>query len=95
MFSVFQLCWSLHNLWALNVLVDHVVGTDYVIDTGLGDQVTIPGRGWGLLLYFMLRSVLNSSHVIVIGHLSPEVNLFGDRSVVLGCIDGVDMQYGS
>ena len=76
--------WSQHNLWALNVLVDHVEGTDKVIDTGLGDHVIIPGRGWGLLLYFMLRSVLNSSHVMDIGYLSPEVNLLDDGSVVVG-----------
>lgn len=77
------------NLWALNVLVDHVEETDKVMDSGLGDHIAIPGRGWGLLLYFVLGSVLDSSLIMDSGHLSPEVNLLDDGSVVLGFMSPV------
>jgi hypothetical protein len=70
--------------------VDHVEGIDIVIDTGLGDhKLQYLAGAWGLFQYFMLRSVLNSSNVMDIGHLSPEVNLFDDRSVVLGVMSPV------
>jgi hypothetical protein len=84
LFSVFWLCLEpTLNPWALSVLVDHVEGTDKVIWHWAGwPQVMIPSRGWGLLLYFMLRSVLNSRHVMDIGHLSPEVYLLDDTSVL-------------
>lgn len=96
MFSVLQLCMEpTLYLWALFVLVIHVEGTDYVVDAVLRDQVTVPGRGWGLLLYFMLTSVLNSSHVMDIGCLSSEVNFLDD--ICGSWLDGpcMHMQYDS
>jgi hypothetical protein len=52
MFSVFQLCMEpTLKLWALIVLVIHVEGMDYVIDTELCDQVsTWQGLGFASVL---------------------------------------------